>query len=41
MLEQAVEHMKQQSEDDPLALLQELEPSKDNAQLRIIKAFNL
>ena len=41
MLEQVVEHMKQQSEDDPLALLQELEPSKDNAQLRIIKAFNL
>ena len=41
MLELVVEQMKQQSANDPLALLQELKHGDDNAQLRMIKGFNL
>ena len=41
MIEQVLALMKEQHEEDPLALLQPLEPGQDNAQLKIIKGFNL
>lgn len=40
ILEQCLAIMKQQQEEDPLALLQPLEPGRDNSQFRIIKGFN-
>jgi hypothetical protein len=41
MIEQVLALMKRQHEEDPLALLQPMELGQDNAQLRIIKGFNL
>jgi hypothetical protein len=41
MIEQVLALMKKQHEEDPFALLQQMEPGKDNAQLKIIKGFNL
>lgn len=41
VLELLVEQMKQESANDPLALLQKLEPGEGNSQLRMIKSFNL
>ncbi|MHB1350290.1 MAG: DUF4238 domain-containing protein [Desulfobulbaceae bacterium] len=41
MIEQVLELMKKQHEEDPFALMQPIEPGQDNAQLKIIKGFNL
>lgn len=41
MIEQVLVLMKKQYEEDPLALLQPMEPGHDNAQLKIVKGFNL
>lgn len=41
MIEQVLALMKKQNEEDPLALLQPMEPGQENAQLKIIKGFNL
>ena len=41
MIEQVLALLKKQQEEDPLALLQPMEPGKDNAQLKIVKGFNL
>lgn len=41
VIEQVLELMKKQHEEDPLALLQPMESGQDNAQLKIIKGFNL
>lgn len=41
MVEQVLALMKKQHEEDPLALLQPMEPGQDHAQLKIIKGFNL
>lgn len=41
MIEQVLALMQKQHEEDPLALLQPMEPGQDNAQLKIIKSFNL
>ncbi len=41
MIEKVLDLMKKQHEEDPLALLQPMEPGQDNAQLKIIKGFNL
>jgi hypothetical protein len=41
ILEEVVEEMKQQLAIDPLALLQEVKSGEDNAQLRVMKGFNL
>jgi len=41
LIEQVLALMKKQHEEDPLALLQPMELGQDNAQLKIIKGFNL
>ncbi|MES2579414.1 MAG: DUF4238 domain-containing protein [Pseudomonadota bacterium] len=41
LLERVVDQMKLESENDPLALLQNLESGKENSQVRTIKSFNL
>ncbi|OIQ75962.1 hypothetical protein GALL_423640 [mine drainage metagenome] len=41
MIEKVLALMKKQHEEDPLALLQPMELDQDNAQLKIVKGFNL
>lgn len=41
MIEKVLALMKKQHEEDPLALLQPMELGQDNAQLKIVKGFNL
>lgn len=41
MLDKVVVEMKKQAEEDPFALLQAMQPGKENAQFKIIKGFNL
>jgi Protein of unknown function (DUF4238)/SEC-C motif len=41
LIERVLALTKEQNENDPLALLQRMEPGQDNAQLKIVKGFNL
>lgn len=41
MVEKVLALIRKQCEQDPLALMQPMEPGQDNAQLKIIKGFNL
>jgi hypothetical protein len=41
LVEKLLTYIQQQQLEDPLALLQPMEPGKDNAQLKAIKGFNL